>query len=276
MSIFEDTSIIFITYFPKIDLLKKNIKAFKDFKIKIIDASPFEFNISDKINITNNIEIIKTENHGQGHAHNLGIKNVDTKFGVYIDIDAEISLNEIKKIYRYTKFIKNFSILVPDSNGKNKDKKISEIKDCEASILFFNISSLKNNKEKFDENIFLYFEELDFFSRLNKTKNKVLLLPKINVIHKQGTSSNSEIITNLKNLQQWHYLWSMYYVNKKIFNTFHAFKIVSPLIIKDIIKIIFYFTIFKFNLISNRFSRLSGVTNAMLGKKSFKRPVKNV
>ena len=276
MSIFEDTSIIFITYFPKIDLLKKNIKAFKDFKIKIIDASPFEFNISDKINITNNIEIIKTENHGQGHAHNLGIKNVDTKFGVYIDIDAEISLNEIKKIYRYTKFIKNFSILVPDSNGKNKDKKISEIKDCEASILFFNISSLKNNKEKFDENIFLYFEELDFFSRLNKTKNKVLLLPKINVIHKQGTSSNSEIITNLKNLQQWHYLWSMYYVKKKIFNTFHAFKIVSPLIIKDIIKIIFYFTIFKFNLISNRFSRLSGVTNAMLGKKSFKRPVKNV
>ena len=86
MSIFEDTSIIFITYFPKIDLLKKNIKAFKDFKIKIIDASPFEFNISDKINITRNIEIIKTENHGQGHGHNLGIKNVDTKFGVYIDI----------------------------------------------------------------------------------------------------------------------------------------------------------------------------------------------
>ena len=215
MSIFEDTSIIFITYFPKIDLLKKNIEAFKDFKIKIIDASPFEFNISDKINITNNIEIIKTENHGQGHGHNLGIKNVDTKFGVYIDIDAEISLDEIKKNYRYTTFIKNFSILVPESNGKNKGKKICEITDCEASILFFNISFLKNSKEKFDENIFLYFEELDFFSRLNKTKNKVLLLPKINVIHKQGTSSNSQIISNLKNLQQWHYLWSMYYVNKK-------------------------------------------------------------
>ena len=63
---------------------------------------------------------------------------------------------------------------------------------------------------------------------------------------------------------------------QKIFNTFYALKTVIPFVIKDIIKIVFYFTTFKFNLISKRVSRLSGVANAILGKKSVKRPVKNV
>ena len=119
---------------------------------------------------------------------------------------------------------------------------------------------------------FFYFEELDYFSRLNKTPNKVLLIPNITFSHMQGGSVDKSIVKDVSNLQQWHYLWSMYYVNKKVFNSFYAFKIVIPLILKDISKIIIYVLMLKFDLATKRYFRLSGVVNSMCGIKSYKRP----
>ncbi len=272
MSINKDISIILVTYIPNLNLLKDKIEIFKNFKIIIVDASPKNYKIKNKINLIDNIKIIETENNGQGHANNIGIKSTNTKYALYIDLDADFSLQNTSEIYKTANSLKNWSILIPNSNKRfiNSDQ-IKEIDNCEASVFFLNIEKVKKYP-MFDEKIFFYFEELDYFSRLNRTSDKVLLIPNITFSHTQGGSVDKSIVKDVSNLQQWHYLWSMYYVNKKVYNSFYAFKIVAPLILKDLFKIVVYLLLLKFDLITKRYFRLSGVFNSICGKSSFKRP----
>ena len=118
--------------------------------------------------------------------------------------------------------------------------------------------------------IFFYFEELDYFSRLNKTQDKVLLIPKISFTHIQGVQHK-----NRKRCFKSSAM-ALFMVNvlreQKSFNSFYALKVVAPLILKDIIKIILYLMILKFDLATKRYFRLSGVLNSIIGRKSFKRP----
>ena len=272
MQIYKDLSIILVTYIPNLKLLKEKIKIFENFKIIIVDASPKKFKIKDKINLNNNLNIIEIKNNGQGYANNIAIKSIKTKYAIYIDLDADFSLQKVSEIYKNANNLKNWSILIPNSNKKFVHlNRIMEIDNCEASVFFLNIEKVRKYP-MFDENIFFYFEELDYFSRLNKTQDKVLLIPKISFTHIQGGSVDKKIVKDVSNLQQWHYLWSMYYVNKKVFNSFYALKVVAPLILKDIIKIILYLMILKFDLATKRYFRLSGVLNSIIGRKSFRRP----
>ena len=124
----------------------------------------------------------------------------------------------------------------------------------------------------FDEKIFFYFEELDYFSRLNLTQNKVYLIPNILFSHAQGSSVDKNIVKDVYNLQQWHKMWSMYYVNKKVYNSLYALKIVMPYVVKDLLKISMYLFILRFDLVLHRFSRLSGAISSIVGKSSYKRP----
>jgi len=268
----NEITIIFITFIPNINLLKKQINIFKEhFEILIVDMSPNEFRVTNYLQDLNKISIINKENKGQGFGHNTAIKEVKTKYGLYIDIDADIDIKKIKKLYRYANLLKKFSILIPNSNHKLKKNKIREITDCEASVMLFNIDVLKK-EEMFDEKIFLYFEEGDLFKRLNKKFKMVYLIPKINVSHNQGTSSNPKVIKNLINLQQWHYLWSMFYVYKKNSNYFLSFINILPYITRDFIMLIIYILTLKFSHASKRYSRISGALSSMIGVPSFKRP----
>lgn len=63
----------------------------------------------------------------------------------------------------------------------------------------------------FDENIFLYYEDVDLFYRISKHKKKEIhLLPDIGIIHYYGKSFNSEFT----NISPYKY-WSMLYYYKK-------------------------------------------------------------
>ena len=274
MVIFDEITIIFVTYLPNLKRLISKLDYYKDFNIIIVDASPKTNKVSKNIQIDNKIKIVSIENNGQGYANNIGIKSTNTKYGLYVDLDTNFEITKINKLYRYASKLKNWSILIPNSNSKHQEKKIKLIDKCEASIFFISIKNVKKYK-MFDEKIFFYFEELDYYSRLNLTDYKVFLLPKLNFLHNQGGSVDKSLIKDVSNLQQWHYLWSMYYVYKKKTNFLNALKIIFPYVFKDIIKLLFYLIILNFKSANKRLYRLSGAINSVFGKSSYKRP-KNI
>jgi GT2 family glycosyltransferase len=270
--IYGNITIVLVVYIPDLNFFHKQINLFSNkFKIVIVDLSPQKFNIKEMIEDKKNILIINGLNNGQGYGHNLALRNIHTKYALYVDIDAEIDLVKIKKLYSYAEKIKDFSILVANTNNKITNKRLAIIEDCDASVMLYNINTIKKYP-MFDEKIFLYFEEKEYFSRLNKTNNKVYIAPKVIVYHHQGTSSDIKLIKNLKNLQQWHYLWSMFYVNKKMFGFLVSLKKILPLVLVDFVKMTYYFLQFKILLASRRASRLSGAFLSILGFPSFKRP----
>ena len=275
MVIFDEITIIFVTYLPDLNRLISKLDYYKDFNIIIVDASPKTNKVSKNIQIDKKIKIVSIENNGQGYANNIGIKSTNTKYGLYVDLDTNFEITKINKLYRYATKLKNWSILIPNSNNKYQEKKIKLIDNCEASIFFIIIINVIKY-EMFDEKIFFYFEELDYFSRLNKTQDKVYLIPSINFLHYREGSIDKKIVKDIYNLKQWHYLWSMYYVYKKTYNTFYALKIVSPYLLKDLLKIMIYILTLRFSLIKKRIYRLSGLLNSIFGRASFKRPNLNV
>ena len=92
-----------------------------------------------------------------------------------MDIDVNIQENFINKFLEWSNQIADFSILVPNHGNLLSENKIIEKYDGEASIMLFNLKKIKN-KNIFDENYFLYFEEIDLFFRFKKNGLKVFLL----------------------------------------------------------------------------------------------------
>ena len=116
MVIFDEITIIFVTYIPDLNQLISKLDYYKDFNIIIVDASPKNKKISKSIKIKKKVKIISVENNGQGYANNIGIKSTETKYALYVDLDTNFEITKISKIYRYATKLKNWSILIPNSN----------------------------------------------------------------------------------------------------------------------------------------------------------------
>ena len=160
----------------------------------------------------------------------------------------------------------------------NKKKNNFEISD------FFEVDYIKGfamffNKKKFskinffDENIFLYLEEIDLCKRLNLIHEKIYLIPKAKIKHLGGRSHGEEFNLDMEISRNWHWMWSNFYYNHKHFGKFQAYKSTVFLFAKSIIKMIFYLFLNKKKFFINK-ARFLGLLNSYLGKKSFYRPFK--
>ena len=73
------------------------------------------------MNIIHKHKILITKNNGNGAAINLGLKNVKTKYALYMDVD--ISFEKIfDKMIDYVKKNSNFAMIVPNHGNLSEDK----------------------------------------------------------------------------------------------------------------------------------------------------------
>ena len=121
-----------------------------------------------------------------------------------------------------------------------------------------------NNGIKFDENIFMFFEENDFFHQCFKKKQKIYLIDDL-IAHHEGGSIKDESL-KYECFKKWHWEWSKYYFLNKHYNRVLVLMIALKNIFKFILKsILFYFiNKKKFEIYK---SRIGGLTGFYLKKK---------
>ena len=218
----------------------------------------------------NNLKVIINKNKGFGSAANIGAKLAKTKFIIFISPDAIIEKNGLKKIEEISKNLDNkFGILIP-SEKKNKLKKSKIILNpMGSSIMFFDRKKFLKYGG-FDENYFLYFEDIDIQKNFLNKNEKIY---KINVFYDHLYGSHDldfrfEIEVN----RNWHYMWSKFYYHKKQNMYFKAIIVTFPTFLRSILKMIFYYfiNINKYYIYKGRFL---GLLNAYIGKKSWYRPI---
>lgn len=126
----------------------------------------------------------------------------------------------------------------------------------------------------FDENFFLYFEETDYCYRGNKQKLYAYQLNNISIWHNRGTSisfKNKKEQIKIKDLTNWHFIWSKFYFYKKNYGYFISLIYFFPILFRTAIKYI-YFDLINNQDNANKYKvRLSGLINSILLKKSLKR-----
>ena len=130
----------------------------------------------------------------------------------------------------------------------------------------------KFDNEYFDENFFLFFEEIDLCKRVKKSKGKIFLDKNILINHEGASSVDKTNILELEKNRNWHWMWSTFYFHKKHKGFLLALFITSPKILSAIAKTLFYFLTLNKKKRDIYFCRLSGILNSIIGKKAWYRP----
>ena len=153
----------------------------------------------------------------------------------------------------------------------NDDKEIKEVDNVKGFAMFLNMKNLKQ-VNFFDENFFLYFEEIDLCRRLKKNNSKIFIDPTIKVSHLGGTSHNLEIENPMELSRNWHWMWSTFYFHKKHYGYLSALLKILPKLSSSLIKFIIFLTTFQKYKSEIYKHRLSGIINSVLLRKSWYRP----
>ena len=145
------------------------------------------------------------------------------------------------------------------------------VKNVKGFAMFLNLEKFKDIKY-FDENFFLYFEEIDLCKRLRNKNQNIYLDPEIKIYHDGGQSVDTDHSEQIELNRNWHWMWSTFYYHKKHSTYLFAFLIVLPNLFSSVFKILYYSL--KGNLKRKAIykQRLSGLLNSILGRKSWYRP----
>ena len=224
--------------------------------------------------------ILSKKNLGYGAANNQIIKKSKKKYVFLISPDVILKKNcENNLLKSVTKLRGDFSILSPVSKIRNygyfkkkdfsESTKILEVDYVNGFALLLYRSKIKKIG-MFDEQIFLYNEEIDLCKRLRLAKQKIFIDKSSEVIHHGAKSSN--IGFEFEKCRNWHWMWSQVYFKKKYNNKFLVNLEFSLLLVLQILKILFYTLKFDKKEMISKTMRYLGTLNALVGKKSWYRP----
>ena len=132
--------------------------------------------------------------------------------------------------------------------------------------MFLNLNQFKEIGF-FDENFFIYFEEIDLCKRFIKKNKKILLDTNIKINHLGGTSHDVSINFEMEKSRNWHWMWSSFYFHKKHYGYLFAIIKILPKFFSAMFKTIFY----KFASNNEKkdiyYCRFDGILNSILLRK---------
>ena len=211
-------------------------------------------------------------NKGYSVANNLGLSKVDTKYALVLNPDTIVKKNALNNFLTTAAKNQDFWLMGPgnDQSKNIKNNEIIEVNNLKGFAIFFNMKKFNNNF--FDENFFLYFEEIDLCTQVKINGGKILLDSSIEINHEGASSVNQDFQVELEKNRNWHWMWSTFYYHKKYKGYIIALLIILPKLLSSFLKTIFYFIIFNKTKKNIYFHRFSGLINSILGRKSWYRP----
>ena len=252
-----------------------------DPKVKILiieNSNNYNFKYKIEKQYSNVTCILANDNLGYAKGNNLGLSKVFSEYALILNPDACLEKNTLKNLLSYAQHLKNFAIIGPAKQDEYANKKINEKKPkfyevnfLKGFAMFLNMKEFKD-VGFFDENIFIYLEEMDLCKRVKEKNKKIFLAKDVIIHHIGGSSHNSKINFEMELSRNWHWMWSTFYFNKKHYGFFISTIKVADKFFSSFIKMIFYYLIFNKTKQKIYFQRFSGLINSIIGRKSWYRP----
>ena len=281
MNSFEKNITFIIVSFRSSHIIEEAIKSINS-NIKIIVVEN-----SNNIEIKNYLEkkfsnvevIIAQENLGYSKGNNLGISKVSTQYAFILNPDTVLEENCLSEFYKaHLMLHDNFTILAPnllnnygfftDKNNFFKDG-IMQVDYVKGFAMLINLK--KTNLEKiFDENFFLFLEEIDLCKRVKNQGGKVFVIQNSKVKHFEKKSSVDNL--NIELCRNWHWMWSLFYYNYKHFGFLTAYKTTLFKFFLSIIKLLIALILLNKKKTLIYYYRINGLFNAFLKRPAWLRP----
>jgi len=281
MNSFEKNITFVIVSFMSSHIIEKCIKSI-DSNIKIIVVENSD-NIQIKKYLENkfsNVEvIIAKENLGYGKGNNLGISKVDTQYVFILNPDVILKENCLQELFKAQIVLRDdFAILAPNildnygyflNQNNNFKKSILEVDYVKGFAMLINLKKV-TFEEIFDENFFLFLEEIDLCKRIKNNGEKIFVVQESKVQHLAKQASENTL--NIELCRNWHWMWSLFYYNHKHFGILTAYRVAIVKFISSVIKLFIAMVLFnKKNFLIHCY-RLNGLLNAFFKKSAWLRP----
>lgn len=253
-----------------------------DNNIKIIiieNSNNFEFKNSLEKKYENIECFLAKDNLGYAKGNNLGLSMVKTKYALVLNPDTILEKNAIGNFFLNVKKSLDFAIIGPAIQEKKDNLKqelkfkddLIEVEYVKGFAMFLNLDQFKE-VGFFDENFFIYLEEIDLCKRLKKAGKKIFLDKNIIIEHLGASSHNKSLDFQMDLSRNWHWMWSTFYFKKKYKGFVLALFEVLPKLISSLIKFTIFFILNKNDKKKIYFQRFSGLVNSIMGKSSWYRP----
>ena len=212
------------------------------------------------------------QNYGYGKANNFGINKSQTPYVFILNPDVVLS-DDFLRIFLKKIEYKKFSIAAPLEKNNNINYKFDE--NGVANVKFVKGFALLINKKLvnkyFDENFFLYLEEIDLCKNVINSGGKIILID-IKINHLGGNSHGDRDDFEMEKSRNWHWMWSKFYYNKKHYGYLYSFFKSFPILVLSFLKFLIY------KIIKNKkkkmiyYMRMMGLINSYLLRNSYYRP----
>ena len=185
----------------------------KESKIIIIENSK-NSNLAEQFKNNDNLKVILNENMGCGQAINIGLSKIDTNYVFLISPDVLLGSNTLKSIFKAINTLKNnFTVIGPINTEINNNKNsIIEESISSGHAMLINLDNIKS-KKLFDENFFLFYDDIDFCIEIKKNNGKIYTVGNCDIKHYGKNSTQYSFKVEV--LRNYHYYWSHFYFHKK-------------------------------------------------------------
>ena len=290
----NNLTVVIVTYLTNKRILLKCVRSI-DKKIKVIIVENSKKFIHEKYFLKkfSNLEVVCTGlNLGYGKGNNFGLDRVKTDYALILNPDIICKSDFFKKIKKFTKKNNKFSIIgcqysnktkylpagffdkkkhsIFQKNFLKKNNKLIKVDWVTGCSMLINLKKFKN-KEIFDRNYFLYFEEFDLCKSTNEKGGHVYSSSDLKVYHlgfKGSLGSNNLLKNEANKLRDWHWMWSYFYFYKKNYNYLYALIKISGKFFNSFFKAIFYTLVFNKSDRDKYLFRFLGLLFSILGLKS--------
>ena len=281
MNNFEKNITFVIVTFKSSHIIEKCIQSINsNVKIIVVENSDNVFVKKYLENKFSNVEvIIAKQNLGYGKGNNFGISKVKTQYAFILNPDAILEKNCLSELLKAQINLKDdFTILAPNLSNNygyfsslknNLQNEILEVDYVKGFAILINLKKINFDKI-FDENFFLFLEEIDLCKRIKNSGGKIFVAMNSKVQH--SGKQASEYSLNIELCRNWHWMWSLFYYNYKHFGVLVAYKATISKFFSSIFKLFVALVFFNKKDFLIHYYRLNGLFNAFLKKPAWLRP----
>ena len=204
MNNFEKNITFVIVSFKSSHVIEKCIQSINsNIKVIIVENSDNFFIKNYLEKKFSNVEvIIAKQNLGYGKGNNLGISNVNTNYVFILNPDAVLEKNCLNELSKAQINLKDdFTILAPNllnnygyfsSHNHPLQDEILEVDYVKGFAILINLKKINFDKI-FDENFFLFLEEIDLCKRIKESGGKIFVALNAKLQHSGKQASEYKI-----------------------------------------------------------------------------------
>ena len=240
----KKTSIIITLYKTPKDKLE-NLKSYNNYPLFIFEQNANEFSkkfLHDRLKM-NFKYFFSKENIGLSKSSNFLLKKVKTRYCLFTQADIKISSHSIQKMEKIFNLNKDIIFVTPNFSKPKitKKKDVEYKKKINAACILIDVKKIKK-LGFFDEDYFLYWEDIDLMDKINRSKYSMVLANNIRAHHDGNQSSKSDY--RVRFIRNMNYIYGEFVYDLK-HNNFRFVKLFRKLFQN---LFLFFFNIIRFQL----------------------------